>query len=106
MGITICSTDFAVFPKPKLVDLMNIVGCFVLVNWREIGLGLGLRQSDLDVIASDSSLRVRIYAVFTRWHDGGTSEYSWKKLTEVLCSPLVDKQGLLADIYAKLSVSK
>lgn len=76
-----------------------------MVNWREIGLGLGVRPADLDVIAEDSPQQ-RISQVFTKWHDGGTSEYSWKKLTEVLCSPSVDKKGLLIDIHAKLSASK
>ena len=43
-----------------------------------------------------------IRRVFTKWHDGETCEYSWKKLAEVLCSATVNKQGLLPDIHAKL----
>lgn len=102
------STDFAGFPKPKLVDLLNLVGVDVQVHWRQIGLGLGLKPPELDAIqqkhrgAVNSELDC-ITEVFSKWHDGKTSEYSWKKLAEVLCSPLVNQKHLLAGTHAKLS---
>ena len=102
------STDFAGFPKPELVQLLDYVGVEVLVHWKQIGLGLGLKSPELDAIndknrgAVDPGLNC-ITEVFTRWHDGMTSEYSWKNLAEVLCSPRVKQKHLLAGTHAKLS---
>ena len=82
---------------------MNIVGVDVQVCWRDIGLGLGIAEPELNAIEVDfDSSQLRIRRVFTGWENGATSEFSWKTLAEVLCSPLVKKQGLLADIHAKL----
>lgn len=82
---------------------MNIVGVDVQIQWRDIGLGLGITESELSAIGIDfDSSKKRISRVFTDWENGATSEYSWKMLAEVLCTPLVKKQGLLADIHARL----
>ena len=100
-------TDFTGFPKPELIDLLEVVGVDVQVQWRQIGLGLGVKTPELDAIqqthrgAVDPELDC-ITQVFTRWHDGVTSEYSWRKLAEVLCSPLVKKEVLLKDMHSKL----
>ena len=76
---------------------MKIVGVDVQAEWEVIGLELGLEPSTLNNIAYDngreSSACMR--RVFTKWHDGETSEYSWRQLAEVLCQKTVDKKGLL-----------
>ena len=102
------STDFAGFPKPELVQLLDFVGVNVLVHWRQIGLGLGVKPPDLDAIQQKNRGAVNpdlecITEMFTKWHDGVTSEYSWKNLAEVLCSPRVNQKHLLAGTHAKLS---
>lgn len=84
------------------------MGVDVQTEWRSIGLGLELKQPELNAIqmANRGSLHPDldcITQVFTRWHDGATSEYSWKKLAEVLCSRVVGREGLLEDMHAKLS---
>ena len=88
--------------------MLELVGVKLQIQWRQIGLGLGLKQPELDVIQQTNRNSINaeldcITRVFDRWHDGVTSEYSWKKLAEVMCSPLLMKQGMLADMHSKLS---
>ena len=73
-------------------------------QWKDIGTKLGVPQSDLEAYEEDlrgNSQRC-ITKVFNTWHDGMTSEYSWRNLAEAMCSPLVNKQGLLPALYDKL----
>ena len=85
---------------------MEVVGAQVAALWRAIGCGLGLKNNQLDVIEQSfkgpTAVQDCMRQVFSRWHDGETSEYSWKKLAEVLCSDPVGKQGLLPDIHTQL----
>ena len=41
--------------------------------------------------------------VFSKWYTANTREYSWKELAVVMCSSIVNKQGLLQDMHEKLS---
>ena len=99
-------TDFAGLPKPKLVDLMNIVGVRVKVKWREIGLGLGFEGWELDGIKAAKAGEINqpqscMTEVFTKWKDAMKCDYSWKKLAELLESPAVDEKGLVREMYKK-----
>ena len=40
--------------------------------------------------------------VFSQWKSGKKSEYSWKKLAEVLVSPAVNEIELLGHMYKEL----
>ena len=75
-------TGFAGLPPPSLRDLMEVVGVDIQTDWENVGLGLGLESATLDTIHKDcgrhSSSCMR--RVFTLWHDGETSEYSWQNL--------------------------
>ena len=97
-------TGFAGVPPPSLRDLMEVVGVDIQTDWENVGLGLGLESVTLDTIHKDcgrhSSSCMR--RVFTLWHDGKTSEYSWQKLAEVLCSRTVNKPGLIPHILEKI----
>ena len=85
---------------------MEVVGAQVAARWSAIGCGLGLENSRLEEIEQSSqgptAVQDCMRHVFSRWYDGETSEYSWKKLAKVLCSYPVGKQGLLPDIHTKL----
>ena len=86
---------------------MEVVGAQVMNEWRAIGCGLGVEKNQLDAIyqsfrGTTTAALDCMMEVFSKWHDGGASEYSWKKLAEVLCSDPVGKQGLLPDIHTKL----
>ena len=96
------------FPEPELMDLMSVVGINIRSKWRAIGLGLGLGEPELNAIQENNKggidpTRDSMTHMFTRWHDGMTSEYSRKKLAEVLCSPLVNSGGLLKEMHSKLT---
>ena len=94
------ATDFEGLPQPNLKTLMEFVGVDVQANWEDVGLGLGLDDAALSAIESNSNGKTKtcMRKVFTQWHDGNTSEYSWKTLAEVLCSKIVNKPRLLPDI--------
>lgn len=86
---------------------MNAIGVDVQAEWESVGLGLGLEAATLKAVSKDCSgdTATCMRRVFTEWHDGRTSEYSWKKLAEVLCSRAVNRQGLLSgmlDRFKKL----
>ena len=85
---------------------MEIVGVQVTTNWSAVGCALGLKANQLEEIyqsfRGETAMQDCIRRVFTKWYNGETCEYSWKKLAEVLCSATVNKQGLLPDIHAKL----
>ena len=104
-GIVFSWSDFARFPAPELVDLLEMVGMDLRAQWKDVGTKLGLPQFDLE--AFDEDLRGNsqrcITKVFNTWHDGLTSEYSWKTLAEAMCSPIVNREGLLQPLYDKLN---
>ena len=101
------STDFVGFPEPELVDLINRVGVRVKVKWKSIGVGLGFENWELNGThaAKCSGLdhpQECMTEVFSQWLSGLKSEYSWKKLAEVLVSPAVDEIALLCHMYKEL----
>lgn len=86
---------------------MEIVGVHVQDKWRSIGLQLGIKQRELDIIQQSQKGSVTITQdcmteVFARWRDNRTSEYSWRMLAKVMCSSLVKMQGLLPRIHSEL----
>ena len=100
--------DFGRFPAPNLCLLMEVVGVNVQAHWRDIGLGLGLKDQDLDLIQENNKHGVNpiqdcMRQVFVEWHSGATTTYSWKVLASILCSKMVNKPGLIPDIYSKLA---
>ena len=46
------------------------------------------------------------YQVFTKWHNGMTSDYSWKKVAEALESDTIGQKRLLKNLYMKLKEPK
>ena len=101
-------TDFGLFKDPpKLIDLINFVGADCQAFWMAIGQLLEIKQGHLQAIqlqraGQPSAALSSITAVFIQWRDGMTSEYSWKKLAEVLCSPAVNKPLQLQKMYTEL----
>ena len=99
--------DFKDFPEPELLDLMEVVGVDCKAIWRDIGEGLGIDKNALDAIQVNASRELDLpqacmRMVFTRWHDGMTSEYSWRKLAKVLCSRMVNRKGHLETMHTQL----
>ena len=76
------------------------------MKWRSIGVGLGFENWELDGIHAakcrePDSPQECMTEVFSQWESGLKSEYSWKKLAEVLVSPAVDEVSLLGHMYKK-----
>ena len=83
-----------------------MAGMELRAQWREVGQALEFESHDLDAIYENKHGNVQrcMTQVFQTWHDrkGHTSNYSWKKLAEAICSPLVDRESLLQSVYDKL----
>ena len=105
-SVSVCMTVFAGLPPPTLASLMEAVGVDVQAEWENVGLGLGLEQSSLDTIRSDCGRDASrcMRNVFTQWKNSECSEYSWRKLAEVLCSRTLNKAGLLPQILKRIVV--
>ena len=98
------ATAFEDLSPPILKLLMSAVGVDVQADWDKVGLELGLEPSTLESINRSYSqdLSRCMIQVFTVWHQSQTSEYSWKKLAEVLCSRIVNKPYLLPKMLERI----
>ena len=78
------------------------------MKWRDIGVGLGFKGYELDGIHAakchdlDPS-QACMTEVFCQWKSGMKSEYSWKKLAEVLVLPAAGKNEVLGHMYQELN---
>ena len=96
-------SEFAGLPEPTQALLMELVGVKVQVDWEKVGLGLGLEQSTLNTIRVNCSDSYSCMSrVFEKWYNSSSSEYTWKKLAEVLCSTTVNRQGFFPDLLRNI----
>ena len=90
------------------MDLMEMAGMELRAQWREVGRKLGLESYDLAAFDQDfrGDTQRCMTQVFQTWSDreGHTSDYSWKKLAEAICSPVVGRESLLQSVYDKLKL--
>ena len=98
------SLDFSRFPAPGLDDLMRGVSDDLKCRWKDIASGL--RVGNLDNICSAHGKAVDpdgdcMRDVFRKWKSQRTSEYSWKKIAEVLSS--LKEIELLVELHGFLS---
>ena len=98
------TTEFEGLSPPTLRLLMSVVGVDVQADWYNVGLELGLEPSTLESINRSYShdLSMCMTRVFTAWHVSQSSEYSWKKLANVLCSKTVNKPYLLPEMLERI----
>ena len=95
-------SEFSGLPEPTQALLMELVGVKVQVDWEKVGLGLGLEQSTLNTIRLNCSDSYSCMSrVFDEWYNS-SSEYTWKKLAEVLSSRTVNRQGLLPNLLKNI----
>ena len=81
------------------------------MKWRSIGLGLGFKDWELNGIYATKCRELDppqecMTEVFSQWLSGLKSEYSWKKLAEVLVLPAVNEIELLGHMYQELTNKK
>ena len=98
------SLDFSSFPAPELNDLMRRVSDPLKCKWQDIAGGLGV--GNLNNIHSAHGKAVDpdgdcMRDVFGKWKSQRTSEYSWKKIAEVLS--LLKENDLLVKLHEFLS---
>ena len=83
-----------------------MAGVELRAKWKLVGQALGFEVYDLDAINMNNHGDVQkcMTQVFQTWGDreGHTSNYSWKKLAEAICSPVVGRESLLQLMYDRL----
>ena len=86
---------------------MEMAGIELRAKWRDVGKKLGIEDYELDAYDGDyrgDSQRCMSKVFETWWNrDGHTSNYSWEKLAEVICSRLIDKGSLLPELLKRLN---
>lgn len=84
--------------KPKKTDLLNQLAG-VAARWRDIGEGLGVNDGDIESLQQSNQRDVnKLSSVLQKWMDTLCSDVSWRKILEVLDSPLVQKKNVADDI--------
>ena len=73
--------------------------------WWLVGTGLQVREGELNAIQAQHAAMPNgqqhcFRAVFSKWHDGLTSEHSWKKLLKVLRSQSIAQHQLVSTFMA------
>ena len=100
------ASDFEDFPKPTVLELMEMAGMELIAQWREVGQVLGFEGHELDAINANNQGNVQkcMNQVFQTWRDreGHTSNYSWETLAEAIRSPVVNRKALLQLMYDRL----
>ena len=84
--------------EPDVSDLMNEVAAKIPNKWRDVGLQLGLDQSELDGIANENPRDTNLcYSkVFTRWKNKNSAAhpYNWSTIVRALRAPAVGEERL------------
>ena len=84
--------------EPEVSDLMNEVAAKIPNKWMDVGLQLGLDQSELDGITPESPGDTnRCYRkVFTRWKKKSSEKhpYTWSTIVRALQAPAVGEERL------------
>ena len=90
-----------------LAALMNLVGSQIPLTWHAIGLQLGLKQCQLDLIKPISVLNVlqATTEMFDTWKKNDENP-SWRKLLRALRSQHVGEQMLAYIIQKHLTETK
>ena len=79
-------------------SLKHLVNDLYIVRkkWKWIGLGLGVKSSELDAMCG--SLLECLYSMLSEWVKGVDPGPSWEELVAVLRSPTVDETGLAKEL--------
>ena len=76
----------------------------ILKLWEDLGLALGIKVSELEVIGSDKpDAKAKMKAMLLAWLRGRGKESSWNTLCDALRNPLVDRKDIAAKIEASRS---
>ena len=91
--------------EPAVSDLMNEVAAKIPKKWRDVGLQLGLDQSELDGIAIESpgDTNLCYSRVFTHWKNkiSAAHPYNWSTIVHALRAPAVGEERLADEIKTR-----
>lgn len=96
--------DFAQFGEPTMQLLMDLVGWKVKNQWRQIGCGLGVEETELQSIQTEEAGKNDqcMRRVFSTWQSTMISPYTWQNLANVLGSPAVMEIAAMCELYRSL----
>ena len=91
--------------EPSEIELLNEVAAEIPTKWREVGIELGLRLPELDCIEVEQSKnQIRCFsAVFSRWKNQQTSDYTWVNVVKALQAKAVGEQRLAQTLKSKFT---
>jgi len=91
---------------PELGDLMNEIATKIPERWREVGIGLGLVDSDIKRIESDVPTHksyICYMEVFGMWKNQITKPYTWETILRTLQTKLVNAHSLAIALESRLT---
>jgi len=91
---------------PELSDLMNEIATEIPERWREVGIGLGLVDSDINRIETDVPTHKSYpcyMKVFGMWKNRITKPYTWETILSTLRTKLVNAHSLAIALESRLT---
>ena len=91
---------------PELGDLMNEIATEIPERWREVGIGLGLVDSDIRRIETEvPTMKSTLFymEVFGMWKKRITKQYTWETILSTLRTKLVNAHGLAIALESRLT---
>ena len=77
-------------------------------KWRLVGIELGMKQDQLDVISEKKDPILRYSEVFSQWEKKADPDFpfSWRTILNALGSPIVEENSLATKIEEWLRTSQ
>lgn len=77
-------------------------------KWRHVGIVLGIKQDNLDVISEEKDPILRYSKVFSQWEKNADLNFpfTWGTIVNALRSPIVEENSLALQIEEWLKGSK
>ena len=77
-------------------------------KWRLVGIELGMKRDQLDVISEEKNPIIRYSEMFSQWEKKADSDFpfSWRTILNALESPIVEENSLATKIKEWLRTSR
>ena len=85
---------------PDIRQLLNRVAIEARDKWRLVGIELGMKRDQLDVISEEKNPIIRYSEVFSQWEKKADPDFpfNWRTILKVLRSPTVEENKLAMEI--------
>ena len=93
---------------PDIRQLLRRVASEARDKWRLVGIELGMKRGQLDVISEEKNPILRYSEVFSQWENKADPDFpfSWRTILNALGSPIVEENGLATKIEEWLRTSR